>query len=81
MFVVLQNLGYILPPFGIWYNLSNLAESTKEDLSKLRNNSLAISRLNKVVDNVVNFMQLRVDRQLAWRPEGEKLRHVQYVAM
>jgi len=80
-FVVLQNLGYILPPFGIWYNLSNLKENTKADLQKLRNDSLAISRLNKVVDNVVHFMQLRVDRQLAWRPEGEKLRRVQYVAM
>jgi nitrite reductase/ring-hydroxylating ferredoxin subunit/multimeric flavodoxin WrbA len=81
VFVVLQNLGYILPPFGIWYNLSTLAENTKEDMKKLRNNPLAISRMNKVVDNVVNFMELRVDRQLAWRPEGEKLRHVQYVAM
>jgi hypothetical protein len=81
VFVVLQNLGYILPPFGIWYNLSSLSENTKEDLKKLRNNSLAISRLNKVVDNVVNFMQLRVDKQLTWRPEGEKLRRVHYVAM
>jgi multimeric flavodoxin WrbA len=81
VFLILQNLGYILPPFGIWYNLSNLAENTKADLQKLRNNSLALSRLDKVVDNVVHFMQLRVDRQLAWRPEGEKLRRVQYVAM
>jgi multimeric flavodoxin WrbA len=81
VFVVLQNLGYILPPFGIWYNLSNLNENTKEDLKKVRLNSLAISRLNKVVDNVVNFMQLRVDKQLTWSPEGEKLRRVHYVAM
>jgi len=81
VFLVLQNLGYILPPFGIWYNLSNLKENTKVDLENLRSNSLAISRLNKVVDNVVHFMQLRVDKQLGWRPEGEKLRRVQYVAM
>lgn len=80
-FLVLQNLGYVLPPFGIRYNLSSLTENTKADLRRLRDNSLAISRLNKVVDNLVHFMQLRVDRQLAWRPEGEKLRRVQYVAM
>ncbi len=81
VFLVLQNLGYILPPFGIWYNLSTLAENTSADLDKLRSNSLAISRLGKVVDNLIQFMRLRVDRQLAWRPEGEKLRRVQYVAM
>lgn len=81
VFVVLQNLGYILAPFGIWYNLSNLSEDTRGDLTKLRQNELAISRLNKVVDNVVSMMQLRVDKQLAWKPEGEKLRRVQYVAM
>jgi nitrite reductase/ring-hydroxylating ferredoxin subunit/multimeric flavodoxin WrbA len=81
IFLILQNLGYILPPFGIWYNLSNLAENTKSDLQKLRNNPLAISRLNKVTDNVVHFMQLRIDKQLAWEPEGEKLRRVHYVAM
>jgi nitrite reductase/ring-hydroxylating ferredoxin subunit/multimeric flavodoxin WrbA len=80
-FLILQNLGYVLPPFGIWYNLSSLTENTKGDLRRLRDNSLAINRLNKVVDNLVHFMQLRVDRQLAWRPEGEKLRRVQYVAM
>ena len=81
IFLVLQNLGYILSPFGIWYNLSNLAENTKADLQKLRNNPLALSRLNKVADNVVHFMQLRIDKQLAWEPEGEKLRRVNYVAM
>jgi multimeric flavodoxin WrbA len=81
VFVVFQNLGYVLPPFGIWYSLSSLTEDTKGDLPKMRKNDLAISRLNKVVDNVVHFMQLRVDKQLAWEPEGEKLRHVQYVAM
>jgi len=81
VFVVLQNLGYILPPFAIWYNLSNLNEDTKNDLQKLRDNQLATSRLNKVVDNVVHFMKLRVDKQLNWSPEGEKLRRVQYVSM
>jgi len=81
VFLVLQNLGYVLPPFGIWYNLSNLAENTKADLQKIRDNPLALSRLYKVADNVVHFMQLRVDKQLAPQPEGEKLRRVQYVAM
>jgi nitrite reductase (NADH) small subunit len=81
VFVVLQNLGYILPPFAIWYNLSNLNEDTKNDLQKLRDNQLAINRLNKVVDNVVHFMKLRIDKQLNWSPEGEKLRRVHYVAM
>lgn len=81
IFLVLQNLGYVLPPFGIWYNLSNLAENTNADLGKLRDNSLALDRLHKVADNVVHFMQLRVDRSLAPQPEGEKLRRVHYVAM
>lgn len=81
IFLVLQNLGYVLPPFGIWYNLSNLAENTSADIQKLRDNSLALDRLHKVADNVVHFMQLRVDRSLAPQPEGEKLRRVHYVAM
>ena len=81
VFLILQNLGYILPPFGIWYNLSNLAKNTKADLPTLRDNELAIDRLKKVVDNVVHFMKLRVDKQLKWEPEGEKLRRVHYVAM
>ena len=81
VFLILQNLGYILPPFGIWYNLATLSENTEGDLRQLRGNELAISRLDKVVDNVVNFMRLRVDKQLSWRPEGEKLRRVHYVAM
>jgi nitrite reductase/ring-hydroxylating ferredoxin subunit/multimeric flavodoxin WrbA len=81
VFVVLQNLGYVLPPFGIWYNLSSLAENTNADLQKLRDNSLALSRLYKVAENVIHFMQLRVDKQLAPQPEGEKLRRVHYVAM
>ena len=79
--MVLQNLGYVLPPFGIWYNLSSLAENTNADLQKLRDNPLALSRLYKVAENVIHFMQLRVDRQLAPQPEGEKLRRVHYVAM
>jgi hypothetical protein len=81
VFLILQNLGYILPPFGIWYNLATLSENTEGDLRQLRGNELAISRLDKVVDNVLNFMRLRVDKQLSWRPEGEKLRRVHYVAM
>jgi hypothetical protein len=81
IFVVLQNLGCVLPPFGIWYDLSNLAENTNANLQKLRDNPLALSRLYKVAYNVIHFMQLRVDRQLAPQPEGEKLRRVHYVAM
>ncbi len=81
VFVTLQNLRYVLAPFGIWYNLSSLTENTNADLERLRTNELAVSRLHKVVDNVVGFMRLRVDRQLTPEPEGEKLRRVHFVAM
>lgn len=81
VYVHFQNMGYVLAPFGIWYNLSSLAANTNEDLTNIRNNSLAISRLHKVVDNVIEFMKLKVDEQLKLQPEGEKLRKVNYVAM
>ncbi len=81
VYVHFQNMGYVLAPFGIWYNLSSLSENTNEDLNKIRNNEVAISRLNKVVDNVVEMMKLRLDQQLDVSPEGEKLRKVKYVAM
>ena len=81
VFVHFQNMGFVLAPFGIWYNLSSLTENTAVDLDRVRSNETAILRLEKVVDNVVAFMRLRVDTQLRIHPEGEKLRSVQYVAM
>ena len=81
VFVHLQNMGYVLAPFGIWYRLANLADNTNADLNNIRKDELALSRLNKVVDNVVELMKLRLDKQLEFQPEGEKVRKVNYVAM
>ena len=81
VFVHFQNMGYVLAPFGIWYNLSSLSENTNEDLGKIRKNELAVSRLHKVVDNVIELMKLGIDKHLNLQPEGEKLRKVNYVVM
>ena len=81
VFVHFQNMGYVLAPFGIWYNLSSLSTNTNEDLNSIRKNELAISRMHKVIDNVIEFMKLKVNEQLKLQPEGEKLRKVNYVAM
>lgn len=76
VFVIFQNMGYILAPFGIWYNLQSLSMNTKEDLQAIKNNNLAIDRMKKVADNLIETMELRIDKLFKGRPEGEKLRYV-----
>jgi len=76
VYVILQNMGYILAPFGIWYNLQSLSMNTEEDLPAIKNSKIAIERMKKVVDNLVETMKLRIDKQLVVKPEGEKLRYV-----
>ncbi len=71
IFMVFQNLGYILAPFGIAYSTHNRAFKSQSDNEYFKNDKLMESFVKNVTHNVISFSRIGVADKMDIRPSCE----------
>jgi multimeric flavodoxin WrbA len=71
IFMVLQNLGYILAPYGIAYSTHNRAFKSETDHEYFTGDKLMEEYVRNVAHNVITFSRLGVDTKMDIRPSCE----------
>ncbi len=71
IFMVLQNLGYILAPYGIAYSTHNRSFKSESDNEYFKNDKQMEVFVRNVTHNVITFSRLGVENKMDIRPSCE----------
>ena len=71
IFMVFQNLGYVLAPYGIAYSTHGRQHKAETDNDYFRGDELMRTYVRNVAHNVIEFAKLDIDKKMEIRPSCE----------
>lgn len=71
IFMVFQNLGFIMAPYGIAYSTHNRSFLSESDNQYFKDDRLMEEYVRNVTHNVIEFSRLNVDKNMEIRPSCE----------
>ena len=71
IFMVFQNLGFVLAPYGIAYSTHGRQHKAETDNDYFRGDELMRTYVRNVAHNVIEFAKLDIDKKMEIRPSCE----------